>query len=200
MAVYYAPFAAIFLARLHLVELARSRTAYVVGVAWIAFLAAAGLGLTIKDAGLKSATVRGPGGALKATPWDAAVYTPAVSAVTSRTRPGEPILVVPLSTSIYVLSGRANPLEDLSLLPRTLPSAADERATIARLERARVRVAVVDYRAFPAYGHTSFGGSFDRILAGWIRRNFTVAKTIRTGPPAPRLFRVWVRRLPAAGQ
>jgi len=31
---------------------------------------------------------------------------------------------------------------------------------------------VIDRRTFPAYGQTSFGGSFDRILDAWIRSHF----------------------------
>jgi hypothetical protein len=195
MAVYALPLAAIFLARLHLVELARSRSALAVGVLWLAFLVAAGAGLTLKDARAESGTVRGPGGSLRDEPAKARAYRGALDAILRETRPGAPILLAPQLTWLYTLSGRANPLPETSLLPGALASAADERAAIARLERSNVRFAVIDEHAYTGYGHTSFGHSFDRVLAAWIHHNFVHEATFPSGggPESP-VLQTWVRR------
>ena len=194
MAVYYIPFAAVLLARLHLVELARSRPAYVLGVLWVAFLAASAAGLTLRDARAESATVRGPGGSLAETPGEARAYQSALDVIASRTASGEPILVAPLMTGLYPLADRPSALPELSLLPGALPTAADERAAIARLEDAGVRLAITDNREWRGYGHTSFGDSFDRELARWIEGNFNHAATIRVSGDDGRKLDVWLKR------
>ena len=125
MAVYYAPLAAIFVARLHLTELGRPAAA--LGAMWVAFLAAAGLGLSLSDAGRESEVVRGSGGSLAETPAEAQLYREALGWIDRRTEPGEPILVGPLLTGLYVLADRESPLRELSLLPSALPS-VDARA------------------------------------------------------------------------
>jgi dolichyl-phosphate-mannose-protein mannosyltransferase len=193
MAVYYIPLAAIFLAGLHLGELARTRAAYVLGALWLAFLVLTGTGLTLKDARAESATVSGPGGSLAETPREAALYSSALRWIETTTQPGDPILVAPILTGLYPLSGREDVLREVSLIPSALPTAADERAAIARLEDAGVRLAITDQRTWKGYGQTSFGDSFDRILATWIHRNFKHAATLRTEEPKPRILDVWTR-------
>ncbi len=191
-AVYAAPFAAVLLARLHLSELGRSRAAFWLGAAWLAFLAAAGAGLALKDARAESGLVSGPGGTLAATPSDAPVYQSAVSWITSRTRPGEAILLAPQLTALYTLSGRQDPLAQLSVLPGALPTARSQADAIASLERSRVRLAIVDRRAFSEYGQGAFGVTFDRTLAAWIDRHFTHVATL--GSPGTRMLDVWLKR------
>jgi dolichyl-phosphate-mannose-protein mannosyltransferase len=193
MAVYYLPFAAVLLARLHLVELARSRPGYVLGVLWISFLAASAAGLTLKDARAESTVVHGPGGSLAETPAEARLYQSAIDAIVARTEPGEPILVAPLMTGLYPLSDRTSALAELSMLPGALPTEADERVAVARLEEAGVRLAITDNREWPGYGHTSFGASFDQELARWIEGNFNHAATIRV-PGEKRALDVWLKR------
>ena len=68
MAVYYAPLVAVFLVHLHLRTLAKNRAAVTIGAAWLAFLVAAGVGLTLKDASAESSVVRGDNGSLAETP------------------------------------------------------------------------------------------------------------------------------------
>ena len=192
-AVYALPFAAVFITWLHLERLAPLRTGYVLGALWIAFLAVAGIGLGVKDASAKSAMVHGPGGALAAKPSEAAVYNAAIQQILAHSRPGEPVLLAPQLTSLYTLSGRTDPVPQLSLLPNALPSAGDQRAVVSDLDAAGVRLAVIDRHRFPEYGHTYFGGSFDRILAQWIRTNFVHLSTLGGGIDAPTLD-VWIRR------
>jgi hypothetical protein len=196
MAIYALPLAAPFLARLHLVELAGSREARALGALWLAALAVAGTGLVLKDAHAESGTVRGPGGALRETPADAAAYQGALNWIERATKPGEPILVAPQMTWLYTISGRDNPLPEVSLLPGALAGAGRERRALVRLEGAGVRVAVIDRRTYPQYGHTSFGGSFDRGIDAWIREDFRRVATFAAGadPQAPHL-EVWLRRV-----
>ena len=193
MAVYYMPLAAVFLVRLHLVELARSRAAWGLGAMWIVFLVASGTALTLKDAHAESATVHGPGGTLAETPREAALYRSAIGWIERRTKTGDPILVAPILTGLYPLSGREDVMREISLIPSALPTIADQRAAIARLQQANVRLAITDLRTWKGYGQTSFGDSFDRELADWIHRNFKHAATLRISDPNPRARDVWTR-------
>jgi hypothetical protein len=60
---------------------------------------------------------------------------------------------------------------------------------------------ITDDREWPGYGNTSFGGSFDRILSGWISAHFRVAARVTIpphttidGPQSARTLVVWLRR------
>ncbi len=197
MAVYYAPLIAIFLARLHLVALARRPEIRTLGVAWLAFLACAGVGLTIMDARAETVTVSGPGGTLAESPGEGALYQQALGWIERTTEPGDPIFVSPIMTGLNVLSGRPSPLPEISMLPGALPTPQDELAAVSRLDQAGVRLAVTDRREWPGYGHTHFGGSFQRIVRGWLERNFTHAATLRArGAKGERTLDVWTRRIP----
>lgn len=200
MAVYAAPLAAIFLTRLHLRELALGRAGVVLGAAWVAFLAAAGTGLVIKDARLESEIVRGPGGSIAETPVEAALYRSALGWIARETRAGDQILVAPLLTGLYPLSNRTSPLDEISLIPGALPSEADEQRAIELLDAARVPLVITDDREWPGYGHTSFGGSFDRRLAAWVSANYRRAAVIVApaheafdGNRPERTLSVWLR-------
>jgi hypothetical protein len=193
-AVYAAPFALAGLARLHLVELGRTRRALVAGTLWLGFLAAAAVGLTLKDAHAQRATVSGPGGSIKVTAAEASVYRGALAAIAANSKPGDAILIAPQLTALYTLSDRTDPLPQISLLPGALPTPNDERAAIAQLEQAGVRVAITDRHRFTEYDQTAFGGSFDRVLATWIRRNFDHKATLRPGGGVDHVLDVWVMR------
>jgi hypothetical protein len=195
-AVYAAPFALVALARLHLVELARRHALLLAGTLWIAALAALAVGLTLKDARAQSATVSGPGGSLRVTPDEAPVYQGAMAAIVARTRPGDPILLAPQLTALYTLSGRTDPLDQISALPGALPKAKDELRAIAEMQSAGVRLAITDRHRFTEYDKTTFGKSFDRILAAWIQRNFTHKATLRPHGDVDHTLDVWVRRTP----
>jgi hypothetical protein len=171
-AVYFAPLAAVFLAALHLRALGRSRTAVLLGASWLAFLAVTGLALALKDARADSVVVSGPGGSLKADRADADAYRGALSSVVHLTKPGEAVLFAPQLSALYALSGRADALPDISLLPGMLNGVPEEQQAIARLDAAHVRVIVTDRHSFTEYGQGSFGTTFDRTLATWVARNF----------------------------
>ena len=194
MAVFYAPLAAVLVARLHLVDLARgSRSAVALGALWVAFLGTAGLGLTLHDARAESTTVAGPGGSLAETPAEAALYAEAAQWI-GRTEPGERVLVGPLLTGLYVLAERESPLRELSLLPSALPSREAENAAIERLEASDVGTIIIDNREWPGYGHGRFGETFDQTLAAWIADGFDRRATLRTGGAQPRTLDVWIKR------
>jgi hypothetical protein len=193
MAIYAVPLAAVFLARIHLVELARFRGAAALGAAWLVLLAAAGTGLTINDAHAEPASVHGPGGTLRTTARDATTYQGAIDSIVRLTRTDEPILVAPQNSWLYAVTARTNPLPQLSLLPGAL-DANGERAAIATLTRDRVRVAVIDRRAYLAYGHGSFGASFDRALDRWVRSNFKRNDVFQAGGTDAPWLEVWTRR------
>lgn len=192
MAVWVMPFVALLLVELHVGLLGSSRRAWILGAAWLVFVVGAGIGLTLKDASAKSALVRGTGGVIAESPPVAAVYNEAIKRIDMLTKPGEPILVAPVNTDLYILANRPSALNRISLLPGALPAAADQRAVIAQLERKHVRLAVTDRREFVEYGQGHFGGSFDRLLAAWLHRNFVHVTTLQA-PHAPTLD-VWLRR------
>jgi hypothetical protein len=192
-AVYAAPFALVAMTRLHLRELGRSSTSRLVGVAWLAALAAICLGLTVKDVRAQSAVVTGPGGSLRVTPAEAPVYRAAIGAIVASTHHGDPILIAPQLSALYTLSGRTDPLPQISLVPGALPTQRDQLDAIRTLERRHVTLVITDRHRFTEYGQTVFGGSFDRRLAGWIHRNFKHAATLRPGGGVDHTLDVWVR-------
>lgn len=193
LAIYAAPFAALFLVRLHLRVLPTSSSGMWLGAIWLSALAFAGIGLTAKDAHAESASVQGPGGTLKASTADGPLFQAAVRWLDRRSQPGDPVLLAPQLTALYVIADRRDPLPQISLIPGALPTPASERAAIARLERTGLRIAITDGRTFGEYNQTTFGGSFDRLLAGWIHRHFERVLTLRA-PGSVHVLSAWVRR------
>jgi hypothetical protein len=193
LAIYAAPFAALFLMRLHLRVLPASSSGMWLGVIWLSALAFAGIGLTAKDAHAESASVHGPGGTLKASSTDGPLFQAAVRWLDRHTVPGERVLLAPQLTALYVIADRRDPLPEISLIPGALPTPASEREAVVRLERTGVRVAITDGRTFGEYDQTTFGGSFDRLLAGWIHRHFKRVVTLRA-PGSVHVLSAWVRR------
>jgi hypothetical protein len=192
---YLLPLAAPFLAWLHTRVLARDRSgAAALGAAWLAILALAAGGLVIHDARAETARVSGPGGALTATPAQAASLQRALDLIARETRPGEPILVAPQLSSLYVLADRPNPLPQLSLLPGSLPTAAAERQAADRL--AGVRLAITDRTPLTLYRHGAFGTTFDRTLAARLRRDFRIVETLGATDASGRPLDIWLRRMP----
>jgi hypothetical protein len=190
-AAYAAPLAAVFLVALHL----RPGARYVAnGVAWLTFLALTGAGLTVHDAAAQSGRVAGPGGWVGATPAEARLYSGALSWIEAAAPIGGPVLLAPQLTVLYPLSERRDPMPQISLLPSALPRAADERAAIAVLSRERVPLIVTDRHRFPEYGYGSFGRSFDRILAAWIRTHYIHARTVSVPGLATHELDIWLRR------
>ncbi len=189
---YVMPAAAIFLVWLHGEELARfAPLARGLGMAFVAFLVVAGTALAVRDARGETATVRAANGTLSAAPAIAPALQGALDVIRDRTRPGDPVLLGPQLTGLYVMSGRTDPLPTLSLLPGALDGPAAEHEAIRGL--GDVRLAILDRRPFTEYGHGAFGSTFDQELARWVRSNFTRQVTLRGAGPTPRIFDVWTK-------
>jgi hypothetical protein len=171
-ATYALPFAAVFLAWLHLEVLPRrgGSVTRMLGALWLAALALCTAGLLAHDGAQETGTVRGPGGSIAAPAADAAAYQGAIDAIERMTRPGDPVLLAPQLTALYTIADRADPLPEISLLPGALATPADEDAAIERLRD--VNVAVIDRRPLTEYGHGAFGTSFDRRLGAYLRGEF----------------------------
>jgi hypothetical protein len=195
-AVYAFPFVAVLLVRLHLRELGGSAGAVALGLAWLAFLAVVGVGLTLKDARAESGLVRGPGGAIAASSAEARTYSEALGWIARTTRRGEPILLAPQMTLLYTLADRSDPLPELALSPGALTDAASQRTAISRLDAQGVRLVVIDERPYTEFGQTSFGVSFDRLVGAWLRTNFKRVATLKAPAGDPHTLTVWLRRNP----
>lgn len=191
---YVLPLAAVFLAWLHGRALARDRGAAALGAGWLALLALGAGGLVVHDAGAETATVRAPHGSMTARPADAAALQQAVTTIERLTRPGEPVLLAPQMTSLYVMADVRNPLPQLSLLPGTLATPTDEERAIARMRD--VRLVVIDRTPLETYEHGAFGTTFATRLAAWLRDDFRRAETLRGAGPDARALDVWIRRSP----
>ena len=189
---YAMPLAAIFLAWLHIALPARHPGVRILGLGWLALLVTAGIVLSVGDARTETVTVRGPGGALTATPQDGPAYQAALSAITRSTRPGDPILLAPQMSALYVISQRSNPLPEISLLPGALGSDAEQRRAIARLHA--VQLAVTDRKALSEYGAGAFGTGYDRLLGAWLRRDFSRSDApVGAGTPPQTTLDIWQR-------
>ncbi len=99
----------------------------------------------------------------------------AIDFVRSHTAPGEPVLALPADAGIYFLADRPQALYENMFLPGLLETRADERAAIARLERERVRYALVSNRDTSAFETGRFGGGYDRLLGRYLRSGRMVA-------------------------
>jgi hypothetical protein len=91
-----------------------------------------------------------------------------------------------------VLTGRTDPLPQISLLPGTLATEADEDAAIARMDD--VDLAVIDRKPLKQYGHGALGETFDRRLAAWLRDDFERVAIVQGTGSEPRSFDIWARR------
>lgn len=198
---YAMPVLAILLAWLHVRVVPRllplgASSVRLVGTVWIALLAVCCLGLLVHDARGETGVVRGPHGTIRTTPADASAYQQAVDVVLARTHRSEPILLAPQMTSLYVLTGRQDVLDELSLLPGALATPADERAAIRTLDDRGVRLAITDTTPLARYRRGAFGVGYDRLLGAWLRRDFTRFTTLRGTDAAghERTLDVWIRR------
>jgi 4-amino-4-deoxy-L-arabinose transferase-like glycosyltransferase len=99
----------------------------------------------------------------------AAAQQQAIDFLRSHTAPGEPVLALPADAGIYFLTDRPQPLYENMFLPGLLDTRSDERAAIARLQRERVRYALVSNRNTSAFETGRFGSGYDRLLGRYLR-------------------------------
>jgi hypothetical protein len=89
--------------------------------------------------------------------------------IEARTEPGEPIFALPSDGGLYFMADRPPATYEVMFLPGLIDSAADERRTIARLDREAVNLTVLSARDFSAFGFRTFGSDYDPLLGDWIR-------------------------------
>ena len=193
-AAYAIPLAAVFLAWLHDRELGVSPSARRIGAGWLAFLALAGAVLVVADARDRSVHVSGPGGTLSERPGPAASYQAALDTILRETAPGDPVLLAPQLTSLYTLSGRTDPLPQISLLPGSLPDAQAEHEAIRRLDESGVNLAVINTRPLTEYGQGAFGDTYYRSIQDWLDRDFRRVASFGNDGETTVALDVWQRR------
>ncbi|HMJ36867.1 MAG TPA: hypothetical protein VK501_23380 [Baekduia sp.] len=191
---YLLPLAAVLLVALHVRLAPRGRAGALLGVVWIGVLVVANAGLSVHDARQESQSVRGLHGTLGAHPAEASALRQALTVIARETRPGDPILLAPQMSALYVMSGRRDPLPQLSLLPGALATAADEDRAIAQMDQ--LRLAITDRKPLDVYDQGAFGTSYDQRIAAWLKRKFRHAATLRGDGPDGRSLDIWIRRSP----
>jgi hypothetical protein len=191
-AIYAFPLAAIVLVRLHVALPARTRTR-LAGAAFIALAACVVAALGARDAHRASYRVQTPHGAFRTTEAQGRPFSAALRIIERDTRPGDTVLVAPQLQALEVLSGRRSALPQLSLLPGALGDAAAERQAIARLDRAGLRLAVLDRRSLREYGNGAFGTTFDRVLNTWVTTHFHRVATVSGSGERPLQLDIWER-------
>jgi hypothetical protein len=138
-----------------------------------AALAVAAAGLVIYPlAGLYSdnnTEVRTARGSFVANDASAPALQRTLDLIEARTEPDEPIFALPSDGGIYFMADRPPATYEVMFLPGLIDSKADERRTIARLEREKVNLTVLSSRDFSAFGFRSFGSDYDQLLGRWIR-------------------------------
>jgi hypothetical protein len=98
-------------------------------------------------------------------------FDEAIRFINARSRPGEPVAVLPEGTSLNFLTDRRNPLREEIITPGFLDSQGEQRA-IRQLEESDTRLILVTNRPTPEFGPTFFGTDYCRDLAHWIDSNY----------------------------
>ena len=96
--------------------------------------------------------------------------------IDARTRPGDPIVVLPEGTSLTFLSGRTNPLREEIVTPGFLDGPGEARA-IGRIEAARASLVLIINRSTREFGAETFGRDYDQTLMRWIASRYTPCGT-----------------------
>lgn len=137
-----------------------------------AALAGAAAGLVLYPlAGLYSdntTEVRTARGSFVANDASAPALQRTLDLIEARTEPGEPIFALPSDGGVYFMADRPPATYEVMFLPGLIDSTADERRTIARLERERVGLTVLSSRDFSGFGFPRFGVDYDPLLGRWI--------------------------------
>jgi hypothetical protein len=189
------PFAGAFLAWLHLQVVPRGSDAgRRLGLAWLALLVAASAVLVVGDARKETVTVSGAHGQLTAHADDGPVFQRALDVIERETAPGDPVLLAPQMTSLYVISGRTDPLPQLSLLPGTLADGSAE--AVARMNESHVQLAITNRTPLDTYEHGPFGKTYAQGVARWLESDFRRTAVLRGSGSEPLVLDVWQRRQP----
>lgn len=125
-----------------------------------------------------------------------------VDIIRVRTKPGDPVLALPLEGGIPFIADRPPALYDQQLVPGLLNSVADERRAIGRLERERVPL-VIEATApikIGAWPLPVIGKDYNRVLLSYVHRRYRLLARIGDFDPRhdvlARAYRVYERRRP----
>jgi hypothetical protein len=129
---------------------------------------------------LNTTAISTPRGTLIAPPDVASVWNDALAFIDARTRPGDPIAVLPEGTSLTFLSGRRNPLREEIVTPGFLDAAGEARA-IRQISDAGTSLVLIVNRPTREFGAEAFGRDYDRTLMAWIESRYRPCATF--GPP-----------------
>jgi Dolichyl-phosphate-mannose-protein mannosyltransferase len=94
--------------------------------------------------------------------------------VRAQTQPPDLLLALPDDPGIHFMTDRRPALYEITFLPGTLDSKADEREAITRLGKGRPPVVVIGARRFDQYGLPTIGKDFNRDLMNFVRAHYVV--------------------------
>jgi hypothetical protein len=156
-------------------EVARSARAIALG---LLFAAAIGTSIAIAERyrRLNTGVVSTARGTLIVPPEIAEAWKGALAFIDARTRPGDPIVVLPEGTSLTFLAGRRNPLREEIATPGFLEGAAEARA-IRQIDAAGTRLVLIVNRPTREFGAETFGVDYNRGLMGWIASRYAPCGT-----------------------
>lgn len=113
-----------------------------------------------------------------------------------------PLVVFPDDPGMYFLSNRTSALYDITFIPGSL-SAAEERAAIARLRRARPPFIIEGAQRLSQYASRHIGADYNLILYAYVRRAYRtaasfgdVAHPTRNNQPAEAFYVYGLRTRP----
>jgi hypothetical protein len=149
----------------------------------LGLLLAAGIGTSIAIAERyrrsNTGVVSTPRGTLIVPPEVAEAWNEALAFIHARTRPGDPIVVLPEGTSLTFLSGRRNPLREEIVTPGFVEGAAEERA-IHQIAAAGTPLILIVDRPTREFGAETFGRDYNQRLMGWIASRYEPCGTFGT--------------------
>lgn len=109
-----------------------------------------------------------------------------VDLVRAQTTSSDPLLALPDDPGIHFMTDRRPALYEITFLPGTLDSSADEREAIDRLRSDPPPVVVIGARRFDQYGLPTIGEDFNRDLLDFIESRYAVADTFGDFDNPPR--------------
>ncbi len=118
-----------------------------------------------------------PRGTMMAVPDIGEAFDKAIAFINERTRPGEPVAVMPEGTSLNFFTDRPNPLREEITTPGFLDAEGEKRA-IKQLIESDTRLVLITNRPTPEFGHTIFGHDYCQGLMQWIEENFEAVAVI----------------------
>jgi hypothetical protein len=142
--------------------------------------------------------VRGTHGEFATTPAAAPALQSTIDFLRSHTRSGEAFLSLPYG-GLYYLVDRPSPLYNLAFLPGDVASAAEQRTTIAQVQRKRLRYVVLGNARFDAWGKPQIGIDYDSLLIGYVNREYRLVRSFgafasTAGGPLSQAYRIYERR------